>query len=277
VFWQVGSSATLGTTSSLTGNILALTSITLTTGAAVSGRTLARNGAVTLDSNTVNPGTCAVVVPPAGCPAVSVLPATLPNGTVGTAYAQTLTGSGGTAPYTFGVTAGALPAGLVLAPTGTITGSPTTAGSTAVTIRATDSLGCFAERAYTMVIAAATCPVVTFNPATLPNATVGDAYTQTLTGSGGTAPYTFAVTVGTLPAGLTLTAAGALSGTPTTAGSSEVTIRVTDANNCFADRVLTIVVTTAVPTLPQAFVALLGVGLTAVGYYRLRRRARRQL
>jgi hypothetical protein len=187
VFWQVGSSATLGTTSSLTGNILALTSITLTTGASVSGRTLARNGAVTLDSNTVSPGTCAIVVPPPGCPAVTVLPATLPNGTVGTAYAQTLTGSGGTAPYTFGITAGALPAGLVLAPTGTITGSPTTAGSTGVTIRATDASGCFGERAYTIVI------------------------------------------------------------------------------------------TTAVPTLPQAFVALLGVGLAGVGYYRLRRRARRQL
>jgi len=53
IFWQVGSSATLGTTSGFKGNILALTSITLTTGAAVEGRLLARNGAVTLDSNTI--------------------------------------------------------------------------------------------------------------------------------------------------------------------------------------------------------------------------------
>jgi len=53
VFWQVGSSATLGTGSGFKGNILALTSITVTTGAAVEGRLLARNGAVTLDSNTV--------------------------------------------------------------------------------------------------------------------------------------------------------------------------------------------------------------------------------
>src|SRR3984893_3226416 len=50
IFWQVGSSATLGTTSSFLGNILALTSITLTTGTNVTGRALARNGAVTLDS-----------------------------------------------------------------------------------------------------------------------------------------------------------------------------------------------------------------------------------
>src|SRR5205823_5228944 len=53
IFWQVGSSATLGTTSVMKGNILALTSITVTTGAIVEGRLLARNGAVTLDSNIV--------------------------------------------------------------------------------------------------------------------------------------------------------------------------------------------------------------------------------
>lgn len=54
LFWQVGSSATLGTGSTFLGNILALTSITLTTGSNVNGRALARNGAVTLDTNTVN-------------------------------------------------------------------------------------------------------------------------------------------------------------------------------------------------------------------------------
>lgn len=64
VFWQVGSSATLGANSVFKGNILALTSITLTTGANVEGRVLARNGAVTLDSNTVSTASCAVVTPP---------------------------------------------------------------------------------------------------------------------------------------------------------------------------------------------------------------------
>jgi hypothetical protein len=59
VFWQVGSSATLGTTTTFRGNILALTSITATTGATVDGRLLARNGAVTLDSNTVTRAQCA--------------------------------------------------------------------------------------------------------------------------------------------------------------------------------------------------------------------------
>jgi hypothetical protein len=59
VFWQVGSSATLGTNTSFAGTILALTSITLTTGANVAGRALAHDGAVTLDGNHVGPVACA--------------------------------------------------------------------------------------------------------------------------------------------------------------------------------------------------------------------------
>jgi hypothetical protein len=61
VFWQVTSSATLGTNSIFKGNILALTSITLTTGASVEGSLLARNGSVILDTNTITRATCAVV------------------------------------------------------------------------------------------------------------------------------------------------------------------------------------------------------------------------
>lgn len=64
VFWQVGSSATLGTSSTFRGNIMAMESITLTTGANVEGRVLARGGAVTLDTNTVTSAVCAAVIPP---------------------------------------------------------------------------------------------------------------------------------------------------------------------------------------------------------------------
>jgi hypothetical protein len=153
-FWQVGSSATLGTTTSFTGNILAQTSITLTTGASIAGRALARTGAVTLDTNTVNASVCQTTPPP-GCPVVTVNPATLPNATVGIAYNQTLTGSGGTAPYTFAVTGGALPPGLTLASSGTISGTPTTAGTFTVTFRGTDANGCFGERTLPMVVTTA--------------------------------------------------------------------------------------------------------------------------
>jgi hypothetical protein len=79
VFWKVGSSATLGTDTTFIGNILALTSITLNTTATVSGRTLARNGAVTLDSNTITRATC---TPPSGTPPSGTPPSgTPPSGT----------------------------------------------------------------------------------------------------------------------------------------------------------------------------------------------------
>jgi type VI secretion system secreted protein VgrG len=78
VFWQVTSSATLGTNSDFVGNIMALTSITMNTGADLVGRALARNGAVTLDDNDINVPFCA---PPATTPATP--PATTPAGQPG--------------------------------------------------------------------------------------------------------------------------------------------------------------------------------------------------
>ncbi|MGZ8726731.1 MAG: ice-binding family protein, partial [Aeromicrobium sp.] len=64
VFWQVGSSATLGTGTVFRGNILALTSITLTTNASIEGRALARNGAVTMDTNTITQAACTLQITP---------------------------------------------------------------------------------------------------------------------------------------------------------------------------------------------------------------------
>lgn len=150
VFWQVGSSATLGTTTTFVGNILALTSITLNTTARVSGRTLARNGAVTLDTNRIDRAVCAVAAP--GCPVITLSPASLPNGTIGTAYSQTITASGGTGPYSFSVTAGTLPAGLTLTSAGVLSGTPTTAATSTFTIRATDANTCFGSLSYTIIV-----------------------------------------------------------------------------------------------------------------------------
>src|SRR6202030_3128345 len=140
-------------------------------------------------------------------------------------------------PYSFGVTAGALPAGLALTSAGVLAGTPTTAATSPFTIRGTDANACFASVAFTVVIAAApppppVCPTITLAPTTLSGGTVGVAFSQTIVGSGGALPYSFGVTAGALPAGLALTSAGVLAGTPTVTGTSPVTIRGTDANAC---------------------------------------------
>jgi len=249
VFWQVGSSATLGTTSAVAGNILALTSITLTTGASLSGRALARNGAVTLDTNNVT-------VCPA-CPnPITLSPATLPNGTLGVAYSQTITASGGTAPYTFSVIAGSLPPALALAVGGTLSGTPTTAGSFTFTVRATDSAGCFGSQIYTIVInpAGIVCPPITLFPATLPAATAGTPYSQTITASPLSA-NSFSIT-GALPPGLSPTLGGGvllLSGTPTTPGSFTFTVTATDTvTGCFGSQIYTLLVNCPTITISPA-------------------------
>lgn len=156
VFWRVGSSATLGTGSTFRGNILALTSITMNTGTAVSGRALARNGAVTLDTNSIDTCTSSVV-----CPVITLNPVTLPSGVVGIPYSRTITASGATASSTFIVTDGALPNGLTLNPvTGVLSGTPTTVGTFTFTISATSSAFCIGSRPYTVNIAATVAPAV---------------------------------------------------------------------------------------------------------------------
>jgi hypothetical protein len=82
----------------------------------------------------------------------------------------------------------------------------------------------------------------------------------------------FTLASGTLPDGLTLSAAGVLAGTPTTLGSSAITIRVTDGNGCPSTIAYTIETIGAVPTLPQGFLIVLGLGLAWFGYLQLRRR-----
>lgn len=92
-----------------------------------------------------------------GCPTIVVDPPSLPGGTVGAAYNQTITASGGAAPYTFAVTSGALPGGLILSAGGTLSGTPTTAGSFAFVITATDSVDCTGTRSYNIVVNPITC------------------------------------------------------------------------------------------------------------------------
>ena len=169
--------------------------------------------------------------------AVTVNPASLPNGTVGTAYSRTISATGDVAPYTYSVSAGALPAGLTLnASTGVLAGTPTTAATSNFTIQATDSNGPIGTRTYSVTIN----PAIVVNPATLPGGTLGSPYTQTVTATGGTGSYTYSRSAGTLPPGVTLNATtGVLSGTPTATGTSNFTIRATDGIGAFGSRAYT--------------------------------------
>ncbi len=140
VFWQIGSSATIGTGTTFVGNILALTSITLNTNAALSGRALARNGAVTMDSNTISISACAeppiIPIPPTLSKAFN--PATIDEGGVST-LTITLVNAEVTDATLTAPLIDNLPSGVVVAPTpnaGTTCGGLVTAtpGGSTVTL-----------------------------------------------------------------------------------------------------------------------------------------------
>ncbi|MCC3255200.1 putative Ig domain-containing protein [Xanthomonas campestris pv. armoraciae] len=174
-----------------------------------------------------------------------VLPASsLPAGTAGQAYSASITpATGGTAPYSYALTAGALPAGVVVdVATGGLSGTPTVAGTFNFTLTVSDSTpspAAQASRSYTLTIAA---PVIVVAPTALPAVTRGTAYSQTLSASGGTAPYTYAVSAGNVPAGLTLASNGTLSGTATVEGSFNFTVTATDANTFTASQAYAVTV-----------------------------------
>jgi hypothetical protein len=187
---------------------------------------------------------------------VVISTSSLPNGTVNTAYSQTLVASGGTSPYTWSLFSGSMPPGLALSNAGVIAGTPTTAGSYTFSIRATDSTSATATQSFTLVVNGG-ITITSTSPLTA--GAVNTAYSFTFSAAGGTAPYTWTIASGTLPPGLTLGSLGLLSGTPTMGGTYSIGVRVTDAASASALQTFTLVIssgitiTTASP-LPDATV-----------------------
>ncbi len=269
------------------------------------------------EGGTSAPATVTIVV---SRPILNVAPPSLPNATVGSSYAQGLSSTNGTPPYTFAVTAGLLPPGLILNGSGHLSGSPTAAGTFTFTVIATDSLGATGGEHYRIVVVnpppiagnssltvqggssnnpvtlnlsggpaasvavatqpsngAATAsgtsitytpnygfsgsdsftfnatgpggtsqvatvsvsviaPSVVITPGSLTIATQHTAYSLSLSASGGTAPYSFSLSNSALPAGLTLSTAGALVGTPTSPGTTIFIVRATDSSGFYVER-----------------------------------------
>ncbi|MFE4637166.1 putative Ig domain-containing protein [Streptomyces sp. NPDC056773] len=154
---------------------------------------------------------------------------------------------GGTAPYTWSATG--LPAGLAIdSSTGTITGTPTTAGTSNVTVTATDNAGKTGSTSFSWTITTAGTALSVTNPGSQSSA-VGAAASLTVRAAGGTAPYSWSATG--LPAGLSIgSSTGTVTGTPTTAGTSSVTVTATDSAGKTASATFSWTVTTVTGTSP---------------------------
>ncbi|MBW8355015.1 MAG: autotransporter domain-containing protein [Pseudomonas sp.] len=310
------------------------TSITYTPTAGFSGSDSFTYTA-TNTSGTSSPATVTITVTP---PTLAITPTTLPDGTQGAAYSQTLSATGGTAPYTYAISAGSLPAGLSLnTSTGVISGTPSASGTNNLTVTATDANSATGSRAYSLVInglapvanavsatvaanssanpitlnitgGAATsvavasaashgtasasgtsitytptagfsgadsftytatnasgtsspatvtitvsAPTLVLTPASLGAGTAGSAYSATLSVSGGTAPYSYSISSGSLPAGLSLnTASGLISGTPSTSGTANLTITATDANGATGSQAYSITIAAVAISVPAS-------------------------
>ena len=161
-----------------------------------------------------------------------------PQGWTNTVYTDTLTVTGGQAPYAWTVSSGSLPAGISLSADGVLTGQPTATGTFAFTVKVTDAKAQSATQPLSITVAQGV--TATFAPP--PAASLAAPYSYQLTATGGTTPYTWSVNAGSLPPGITLSSDGLLSGTPTAVGSFTFTVNVIDANKGIATTSITLTV-----------------------------------
>jgi hypothetical protein len=191
-------------------------------------------------------------------PAVlSITTTSLPDGTVGQAYNQAVQATGGSGALTWSIDVGTLPQNLSLNQlTGVISGTPTAAGASSFTVRVADTGGQAVTQALSILINPPSPPTITTT--TLPGGTVGLPYSEVLQATGGTGTLVWSLSAGSLPANLTLSSDGTISGTPTNTGTSSFTVKVTDALAQSDTQALSIAVSAALTitttSLPNATV-----------------------
>ncbi len=192
-------------------------------------------------------------------PPLAITSTTLPDASIGSAYNQPVQTVGGVGPLTVSIVlpgTGTLPSTLSLNPaTGVVAGTPVApAGTFPFTVQVADTTGQQDTKALSVRVIPSTPPQITTT--SLQGGTINQPYNQTLQATGGIGSLTWVISGGSLPAGLSLTPAGTITGTPTNAGTSNFTVTVTDAFNQSATMNLSIIVTTALeittPSLPNA-------------------------
>ncbi|HEU4504016.1 MAG TPA: putative Ig domain-containing protein [Nitrospira sp.] len=189
-------------------------------------------------------------------PPLDITTTSLPGGSIGQTYSQTVAATGGTGARTWSVSAGTLPLGLNLdATTGVISGTPNLpAGTSNFTVRVADAAGQSDTQDLSITINLLNPPQIT--PTTLSGGTVGQPYNQTLQATGGVGALTWSVSAGSPPNGLSLSPSGVISGTPTTAETANFTVRVADTLSQTDTQDLSIVVSAALTitttSLPNA-------------------------
>jgi glucose/arabinose dehydrogenase len=171
-------------------------------------------------------------------PVVKVGAAVVPDGVAGAAYNSDLSVTGGSAPYGVSVTSGALPAGLGI--TGTsLAGTPVAAGNFSFTLQVSEAGGAISERSYSLRVHRQ----LSLRTKKLPRGRAGRPYRHRMKASGGKTNYTWAVTAGALPAGLSLDpGTGKITGTPAGAGIANLTLQVTDSLGVSAEQALSLMI-----------------------------------
>jgi hypothetical protein len=171
--------------------------------------------------------------PSFGIPALLMIENTapLPQAIVGDPYSATLIATGGKPPYSFSIISGSVP-GLTMNSGGVVSGTPIgAAGTVSFTVEVTDSNA--PAQSATATLSITIGPALSITTASLPPATKGSSYNNSVVANGGKAPYAFSVSSGSLPKGLSINAtSGAISGTPDgTRGTANFTVQVTDSSS----------------------------------------------
>jgi len=158
--------------------------------------------------------------------AITTSPGALPDAVIGVPYSFTFQSNGGITPISWALATGQLPGGLTLSSNGTLSGTPTATGSFAFTVQAGDASSPSQTITINVAIKSSSLLVITSAGGALPDAIVGKPYSISLQATGGTAPFSWVVPSGQIPAGLTLNTAGVLSGTPTVANPAPTAFMV---------------------------------------------------